>query len=824
MDLHTWRRSADRYKVERSRLADRLPPFPDDIGQPQPDVVTLADSRLPVHSFSIMVGAASLFVVYLLWQVARLGGVHATVIGDTFFIPMDLLVIYSTITASRRCRADRRRFWSWAFVSVAMVSNLIGDLLQLYHEGIHHFSDSPDWSDAIFFAFFFAGLVGFGIGSRSVIRRWLFALDTLTIALSASAVLWYFVAGPTATTQGHSLHASLYAVLYPLGDLILLLAAVWTLQRGVPPSSLRAVRMIAVGIFFYVVADTLEGYLALHGGYHGGDHVDIVGMAAAMFFAIAGALQPTVKGQEPKNSPFERTGSASISYVALAVVFALAFVIQRHERIFPNLSILGVAVLAAIFVTIAQTLSRGAFLEGQVENEDLLGDLRHQAFHDSLTGLANRALFSERLEHALDRRRSFFAKHAVLIIDLNGFKSVNDSLGHEAGDEVLRVIAGRLRTAIRRGDTVARFGGDEFAILFEDVIGEETTVELVEHLLDVVRQPITIANRNLEPEASVGIALTGEEPLAADELLCYADTAMYQAKQHPHGPRYCVFKTEMQTALAARVELEAELQGAVGRGELRVLYQPILDLASEKVIDFEALVRWMHPSRGLLPPAAFLPLAEQGGLIHEIDTWVLQQACVEASRWQHESPQFAQIGVHVNLSPLRLREPDLVGTVAEALSVAGLEPRFLTLELLESSVVDDLELARVRLTELKALGLRIAVDDFGTGFSSLSHLRTLPIDVLKIDRSFISVMETSAQASTLVHSLIQLGAALGIDTVAEGIEEEEQLKHLRDDECLHGQGDLFARPLDPDDLRSYLLESVGGCHTKRDRLLVLGSR
>jgi diguanylate cyclase (GGDEF)-like protein len=770
-----------------------------------------------------MVGAASLFVVYLLWQVAGLGGVvHATVIGDTFFIPMDLLVIYSTITASRRCRADRRRFWSWAFVSVAMVGYSIGDLLQLYHEGIRHFSDSPDWSDAIFLAFFFAALVGFGIGSRSVIRRWLFALDTLTIALSASAVLWYFVVGPTTTTQGHSLHAALYAVLYPLGDLILLLAAVWSLQRGVPSSSLRAVRMIAVGIFFYVVADTLGGYLALHGGYHGGDHVDIVGMAAAMCFAIAGALQPTVKGHEPQSSPFERTGSASISYVALAVLFALVFVIQWHERIFPNLSILGIAVVAVSFVALAQILSRGAFLEEQGKNEGLLGDLRHQAFHDNLTGLANRALFSERLEHALDRRRSFSTKHAVLMIDLNGFKSVNDSLGHEAGDEVLRAVAGRLRSAIRRGDTVARFGGDEFAILFEDVTGEESLVELVEHLLDVVRKPITIANRKLEPEASVGIALTGEEPLTAEELLRYADTAMYQAKQQPHG-RYCVFETEMQTALAARGELEAELGGAVGRGELRVLYQPILDLASEKVIDFEALVRWSHPSRGLLPPAVFLPLAEQGGLIHEIDTWVLRQACVEASRWQHESPQFAQIGVHVNLSPLQLRELDLVDTIAEALSVAGLEPRFLTLELLESSVVGDLELARARLTELKALGLRIAVDDFGTGFSSLSHLRTLPIDVLKIDRSFISEMEISAQASTLVHSLIQLGAALGIDTVAEGIEEAAQLKHLRDDGCLHGQGYLFARPLDPDDLRSYLLESVGGCHTKRDLPLVLGS-
>ena len=806
--------------MNRSRLADRLPPLPDDVGPAQPDGAPLLHSRVP-YFYLIVVGAVGYLAVYLLWQATRVGGdAHSTFIGDAFFVPMDLLVILSTITASRRCRIDRRRFWSWALLSVAMVGYLIGDLLQLYHEGIRHFSDSPDWSDAIFFAFFFAGIVGFGTGRRSVIRRWLFTLDTLTIALSASAVLWYSVAGPT-LTQGHSVHQVLYAVVFPVGDVILLLAAVWVLQRGVPSSSQRAVRMVAVGILLYVVADSVDGYMRLHSGYRGGDYVGIVGMLAAMCFAIAGALQPTVQREEPKSSPFDRTGSASISYAALAIVFALVFVVQRHERIFPNLIILGVAVLAVTFVAIAQTLSRGALLGELVKNEDLLGDLRYQAFHDSLTDLANRALFSERLQHALDRRRSFSTKHAVVMLDLNGFKSVNDSLGHETGDEVLQVVAKRLRTAIRRGDTAARFGGNEFAILFEDVNGEGTSIELVEHLLDVVRQPVTIANRKLELEASVGIALTGEEPLAADDLLCYADAAMRQAKQQTLG-RYCVFETEMQTALAARVELEADLQGAVGRGELRVLYQPILDLTSEQVISFEALVRWMHPWRGLLPPAAFLPIAEQSGLIHEIDTWVLHQACAEASGWQHESPEFAQIGVHVNLSPLQLHEPDLVDTIADALSVGGLEPRFLTLELLESSVIDDLELARVRLTELKALGLRIAVDDFGTGFSSLSHLRTLPIDVLKIDRSFISAMETSAQASTLVQSLIQLGAALGMETVAEGIDNTEQLRHLRDEECLHGQGYLFARPLDPDELRLYLLESIGGCDTKRDRGLVLG--
>jgi EAL domain-containing protein (putative c-di-GMP-specific phosphodiesterase class I) len=265
----------------------------------------------------------------------------------------------------------------------------------------------------------------------------------------------------------------------------------------------------------------------------------------------------------------------------------------------------------------------------------------------------------------------------------------------------------------------------------------------------------------------------------------------------------------MQTALAERVQLMTDLQGAVGRGEMRVYYQPILDLASQDIMGFEALVRWVHPARGLLPPAVFIPLAEQNGLIHEIDTWVLYEATAEASRWRRPDAPRAALSIHVNLSPLQLHETDLIDTVTGALSASGLEPGRLTLELVESSVVDDLDLARARLTELKALGVRIAVDDFGTGYSSLSHLRTLPIDELKIDKSFIAAMETSDQARVLVHSLIQLGAALGINTVAEGIEDVEQLVHLRAEDCIQGQGYLFARPLARDDLRSYLAQRAG---------------
>ena len=799
--------SADETDVERDRLADRLPPLPPALAGVDPG--PRAEPATPPSSRRVAAGAAGLLLIYLLWQATRFGGTtRTTLIGDAFFVPMQLLAIATTAKASRRCRADRRRCWSWGFVCVAMVGYLIGDLLQVYQEGIRHIADSPDWSDAVFYVFFFAGVIGFGTGTRSRMRRWLFLLDTLIITLCAGSILWYFVAGPAATSHGHSAHVVVDAILYPIGDLILLVAVARTLQRGVPRSSEPAVRVMALGIFLFVVADAVQGFLALHSGYGGGDRADIPGMTAAACFVVAGALQPTVTENEPRSSPSERTGSATISYVAVALLFALVFTIQRHDPLFPDLTILGIAAVTVVLLAIAHVLSRRAYLGEEAKNEGLLEELRYQAFHDNLTGLVNRALFSERLGHALDRRRALSSNHAVLMIDLDRFKSINDSLGHDAGDEVLRVVANRLRDAVRRGDTVARFGGDEFAVLVEDVSGRKAVTELVQHLLMVVHKPLVLANRELVPEASVGIALTGEEPLTADDLLRCADTAMYQAKQQPHQ-RYCLFDMAMQSAIDDRVELQAELDGAAGRGELRVHYQPILDLASQRADGFEALVRWAHPTRGLLHPAEFLHLAEEGGLIHEIDTWVLGQACAEARAWQSESPLFARIGVHVNLSPLQLREPDLVETVADALAASGLEPQYLTLELLESSVVDDLELARARLTELKALGVRIAVDDFGTGYSSLSHLRALPIDVLKIDRSFIAEMESSAQASTLVRSLIQLGAALGIDTVAEGIEEEGQLSHLRQDECLHGQGYLFARPLEPAQLRAYLEESMG---------------
>jgi diguanylate cyclase (GGDEF)-like protein len=391
------------------------------------------------------------------------------------------------------------------------------------------------------------------------------------------------------------------------------------------------------------------------------------------------------------------------------------------------------------------------------------------------------------------------------VLEIDGLTSVNDSYGHQLGEELLRVLADRICSAVRGGDTVARLGSDEFAVLLEDLPDDKTASVIAAQIQAQLASPIRLGGHTVQVQSSVGIAFAGEDDVGAEELLRCAAAASYEARYQRDGKsRCCVFSPAMGAALADRLQLGEELRGAMERGELRVYYQPIVELATGRLSGCEALVRWMHPTRGLLAPGVFLPIAEQLGLLHEIDSWTLRVACNEAAGWVREFPGRGELSIDVNVSPSQLREDTFVGLVAGAISRSGLEPHRLVLELVESSVVDDLELARARLAELKALGVRLAVDDFGTGYSSLSHLRVLPIDVIKIDRSFVAAMEQSAQAGALVSSLIQLASALGIDTVAEGIEDHFQLARLKSENCRYGQGYLFARPLDQEAFRALL--------------------
>jgi diguanylate cyclase (GGDEF)-like protein/PAS domain S-box-containing protein len=427
--------------------------------------------------------------------------------------------------------------------------------------------------------------------------------------------------------------------------------------------------------------------------------------------------------------------------------------------------------------------------------------LAHQAFHDPVTKLANRALFSDRVEHALMRSGRGVPQIAVMFIDLDDFKTVNDSLGHAAGDEVLQEVGRRLKIAVRPTDTVARFGGDEFAVLLDGITGSEDAADAAARILRALDMPVEIDGKHVFPRASVGICLVGEEleTPEAEDLLRNADVAMYMAKRDSKGS-YRVFEPTMHERVVERLELRSDLQHALTLEQLELHYQPVVRLAGRDILGVEALVRWNHPSRGMIPPIQFIPVAEETGLIIPMGRWILQTACREAVALQERFPRSEPLTMSVNLSVRQLQSETLVSDVRKALAATGLSASSLVLEITESLMLSDTDFAMQQLHELKALGIRLAMDDFGTGYSSLSYLSRFPVDILKMDRSFVGSEENEA----LTSAIIALGTSLSLDVVAEGIELPEQANSLEELGCELGQGYFFAKPMTSAALSDFL--------------------
>jgi diguanylate cyclase (GGDEF)-like protein/PAS domain S-box-containing protein len=429
--------------------------------------------------------------------------------------------------------------------------------------------------------------------------------------------------------------------------------------------------------------------------------------------------------------------------------------------------------------------------------------LAHQAFHDPVTNLANRALFVERVRHAVARARRERTGLAVVFMDLDDFKTVNDSLGHAAGDAVLLEVAKRLDASIRTSDTAARFGGDEFAVLLEDVKSAQDAADTAERILASLASPLGLEGKQIFVGSSLGLAVVDGDSVAdAEDLIRNADAAMYIAKREGKGG-YRLFEPAMHAEVLERLELRADLQRAMAAGELELHYQPIVRLSSGNVTGVEALLRWRHAERGLVGPDLFIPLAEEMGLIVPIGRWVLREACRQARQMQTLLPAEPELTVAVNLSVKQLQHSDIVADVSDALAESGLAASCLTLEITESVMMTDTNTALQRLDDLKLLGVRLAMDDFGTGYSSLSYLSQLPVDILKMDRSFLRA-GASPQASALASVVVGLGESLHLDVVAEGIEYDDQWTALRDLGCDLGQGFLFARPMDAHSTLEYL--------------------
>jgi len=440
-----------------------------------------------------------------------------------------------------------------------------------------------------------------------------------------------------------------------------------------------------------------------------------------------------------------------------------------------------------------------------LENDQVKDQLRYQAYHDALTGLPNRSLFTNRVADAL---ADASADATVLFIDLDDFKTINDTLGHSAGDDLLVAVAERVRACVHGSDLAARLGGDEFGILLEgEAAGDDAAERIASRLVDALRSPFVLHGREMQVRASVGIASRSSGARTADELLSNADVAMYSAKAGGKQ-RSAVYEPRMHTRVRRRHELGAALERAVEHDELTVHFQPIVALADARTVAFEALVRWQHPTRGLVLPGGFIPLAEELRLMVPIGRKVLRQACSRVRAWQASFPAYSSLGVSVNLSPTELQNPQLTHEVEAVLAETGLAPESLILEITESGAMADPAATLLTLGDLQRLGIRLALDDFGTGYSSLSHLRDFPIDVLKVAKPFVDSLDRDSEDVTFTDAILRLASALQLTVVAEGIERPEQANVLRRLECALAQGYHFARPLDVADAERYLAQTA----------------
>lgn len=515
-----------------------------------------------------------------------------------------------------------------------------------------------------------------------------------------------------------------------------------------------------------------------------------------------------------------------IIYVFNAIISGV--ILTALARIDALLVLIGIIALVAIFFSyrryvdevkvsseLAENSERGRAeqaekhieeLKHHISEQDRIGKalreskekFRHAAFHDALTDLPNRNLFLETIRFMLEKSRATGGNHfAVLFLDLNRFKTINESLGHSTGDKLILHVAQRLSNLVHAGDLVARFSGDEFAVILNDVHDVSVAIDFASTISQKLSEPFTLVGKQVFTGVSIGIALSSPDYKDAEDILRDADIAMYYAKEK--NTKYEIFDKTMHARAVKLLQLETDLRYAIDRNELCSFYQPIVDLDSLNLIGFEALIRWNHPRRGLVPPVEFIPLSEETGLIVPISLWILRESCQQMVRWHNESPLNKSLIISVNLSGKHFAHSDLVSQIQTILEETKIEPSRLKLEITESAVMENAEMVVSMLKELKGLGVQLSIDDFGTGYSSLSYLHKFPIDTLKVDRSFVSTMENGSENGEIVRTIVGLAKTLGMNVIAEGIETMHQIHQLRILGCEYGQGYLFSRPVPIDE-------------------------
>ena len=720
---------------------------------------------------------------------------------------------------------------SWVLLGASSGAWAVGQTIwTIYETGFGVEVPFPSWADAGYLAavpLAAAGLIIMPAAAQSMAGLLRIVLDGVMVALALFCTSWILVLGPLFEAGGDSLLGTILSLAYPVGDVVTITMLIFALLRARQggEAARQPLYLVGLGLTGIALADSGFVYLTSQTSYTSGSLIDLGWFAgfAVLFVAARRPERPAPTAESEQGLRF--VSSLWVPYTP--VVIMATTVLFQHLRgqaldgtaTFTAMAVLLLIVLRQV-LTLRENLGLLRTLEERVElrtaelqrrEEDrrrLQDELSRQAFHDSLTGLANRALFKDRVDHALKRFQRRRRPLAVFFLDLDRFKAINDSFGHASGDALLVAVSKRLSDCVRAEDTVARLGGDEFAVLVENLAGEAEVRIVADRVKEVFRDPIVIDGRELAVAASIGIALSEAGAETADDLLRNADLAMYRAKAAGGGTRQ--YAPEMHAGLIDRLELESDLRQALARDQLYIVYQPIVDLRTGRLSGAEALLRWQHPTRGLVSPAEFIPVAESSGMIVPIGEWVLRQACRDARRWDGIQGG-DQLSVSVNLSGRQLQTSELPSIVPHALLDAGLAPGRLTLEMTESMLIDRSDETLSLLHELRRIGVRLAIDDFGTGYSSLSYLHRFPVDVVKIDRSFIESLTGEADETSLVGSIIRIGQGMRLGTVAEGIEDAAQLRALQRLGCEYGQGYHFARPMSAADFETYILEAGRRC-------------
>jgi len=721
--------------------------------------------------------------------------------------PILLNLVLFQVGLRRHADAVERRFWHlWTGAFLCW----LGQQLTL---NLAPWGSLRAWvgEDALYTGFYLLLLVSLirPPGTRPPeTSAWRARLEIAAAIVFTAGALGYFVMVPALVEQDLFVTFVPSLVMYVFFDGVILLALLEA-RHGAVDARWRSVYawLLAGGALFFA----LDGFELLMTAevlpwVGSGTPLDLAWLAPHLTLAIASRVREYPFAQEQATAPVPDRGTEAAglfgslwqdpmtAYVAAFPLLHFGFqgagVLGPADRTLRELLVLGLVLVLAGLAIVHEKLAlhdRGWLQPTQPS----VTRAETHAYYDGLTGLPNRNLLADRLQIAVSRVFRKGTRLAILFLDLDRFKVVNDTLGHGSGDAVLREAASRLRAAVRQADTLARFGGDEFVVLIEDVREPADAARVAEKLHEALRPPIEIAGRELFVTASIGISLCPDDSSGADDAIRNAGVALHRAKEHGRDSiRF--YTASMSERALEQLRLENELRRALARGEMALQYQPILDVATRTVVGYEALLRWQHPERGLLLPGEFIELSELTGLIAEIGPWVLRTACHEAAGWRSASGSAP--GVSVNVSPRQLLGTDLVGQVRDALAGSGLEPGRLTLEITESLALEKPERSAATLGELQRIGVSLAIDDFGSGHSSLSQLKRFPVDTLKLDRGFVSDLHESAGDRAIMTTVVTMARTLGMRVVAEGVETEEQLDVLRAGGCHMAQGFLLGRP------------------------------